>query len=120
MNGILLLLNFCRRRWSDENEFFEESEGRRLEKSRGGFVGVVDSVGSPAASSAQLKRVETSDSGCFVIMMEVGDFSIFWWFFMKPADSGLILKVVGTGDSLGGSPASSSKLECAEFGGALL
>ena len=43
--------------------------------SRSGFVGLIDSVGSSLASSDQLKRIETGDSGSFWVKM--GDFSRF-------------------------------------------
>ena len=49
--------------------------------SRGYFVGTVDSVGCSAASSAQLKHIEMSGSGGFV--MEMGDFSFFLLIFRE-------------------------------------
>ena len=51
--------------------------------SRSGFVGLIDSVGSSLASSAQLKCVETSGSGGFGVKIDV--FSMFSCFFAKIA-----------------------------------
>lgn len=69
-----------RRRRRDENGFGKPEE-RRSEKSRGGFVGVVDTMGSLAASSDQLKRPKTRDSGGFWV--KIGEISMFCCFFMK-------------------------------------
>jgi hypothetical protein len=81
-------LNFRWRCWRDENEFFEEFEERRPERSRGGFVGAVDNMGRSVTSSAQLKHVETGGSGGFWAKM--GIISVFWSFLVKLGIAGLI------------------------------
>ena len=55
--------------WSNENEFFEKFEERRLERSLGSFVGANDDMGMLLASSAQ-KDVETSDSRVLGVKVE--------------------------------------------------
>ena len=64
----------------------------------------MDDIGISFASSAQLKRVETSDFGSFWVKM--GCFSTFWWFSMKLLDSERVLRhvtmAVGAGGSVSG------------------
>ena len=87
--------DFCgcqQRRWSEENGFVDDE--RRAEMSRGHFVGAVDTIGSSVMSSAQLKRVETRDSGLF--WMEMGYFSTFWWFSVKSPEAERVLRDVLT------------------------
>ena len=71
----LFLLDFWRRCWSDKNGFFVKLEEWSPEMSWNGFVGFIDSVGSLAASSDQLKQVETDGSGD--LWVKIGDFLIF-------------------------------------------
>jgi hypothetical protein len=51
-------------------------------------------IGSVLASSAQLKRLETSGSGGF--LMEIEYFSIFWRFSVESADAKRVLRIVLT------------------------
>ena len=62
------------RQRSEENGFADDEQ--RPDKSHGYFVGVIDDIGNELASSAQLKHVETTDSGVFWVAM--GCFSSFW------------------------------------------
>lgn len=91
-----------KRRQSEENGFADDD--RRPDKSRGHFAGIVDNVGCELASSAQLKHVETTDSGVFGVKM--GCFSSFWQFSTKSADAERVLRAVtievDAGDSVDG------------------
>jgi hypothetical protein len=93
------VLNFWLRRWRDENEFFEKFEERRLEISRGGFVGVIGVIGGKSISSAHLKHSEMGDLG------DSGEFSTFWEFSVNMAEYGRVSKpvtmLVGAEDSVG-------------------
>lgn len=51
-------------------------------------------------SSAQLKCVETAGFGEFRV--NLGEFSMFWSFLMKPGDAGRVLNAVGVGYGAGG------------------
>jgi hypothetical protein len=84
-------------RRSEKNGFVDDE--RRLDISRGCFVGAIGtlgSAGSDSASSAQLKRVEM---GGFWVKM--GDISVFWSFLVKLSIVGRVSKVVGVGYGAG-------------------
>ena len=60
------------------------ADSERISKAEKMLVG----AGDDSMSSAQLKPDETSDSGRS--WAKIGDFSTFWWFFMKWVDSELV------------------------------
>lgn len=101
-----------RRRWRDENEFFDGLDERRQERSRGCFIGSVDTVGSSTASSAQLKQSETRDFGGFRVKM--GENPMFSCFFMKPTVAERVLRSVATSVSAGGMLVLSARFDWSE------
>lgn len=76
------------------------ADSERVSKAEKMLVG----AGDDSMSSAQLKPDETSDSG--KSWAKIGDFSTFWWFFMKWVNSELVSWAVrmevGAGDHIGG------------------
>ena len=78
------------RRLSEENGFADED--RRPDKLCGYFIGIVTDIGSELASSAQLKHVETTDSGVFCEKM--AEFWSFSRFGAKPTVAGRVSSAV--------------------------